>query len=92
MEERPTENREVTGSTPVGGTGREAFAVVAQLVERHLAKVEVAGSSPVNRSKVLLRQAAALGWFRPVSSVVERTLGKGEAAGSTPAPGSTSSE
>ena len=26
-------------------------AIVAQLVERHLAKVEIAGSSPVYRSK-----------------------------------------
>lgn len=29
-------------------TGR--YAIVAQLVERHLAKVEIAGSSPVYRS------------------------------------------
>ena len=31
--------------------GRQKFADVAHLVERHLAKVEVAGSSPVIRSK-----------------------------------------
>ena len=32
--------------------GRQKFADVAHLVERHLAKVEVAGSSPVIRSSI----------------------------------------
>ena len=46
-----------------GGRGFEShrsrhfFAVLAQLVERNLAKVEVAGSSPVYRSiKILIRK------------------------------------
>ena len=33
------------------GWGRKNFAGIAQLVERNLAKVEVAGSSPVARSE-----------------------------------------
>ena len=33
--------------------GRHSFADVAHLVERHLAKVEVAGSSPVIRSSLI---------------------------------------
>ena len=43
-----TENPRVVGSIPVGGT---IPADLAHLVERDLAKVEVAGSSPVIRSK-----------------------------------------
>ena len=46
--EQGTENPRVDGSIPSGGTKN---ADVAHLVERHLAKVEVAGSSPVIRSK-----------------------------------------
>ena len=52
--EQRTENPRVTGSIPVEGTTeRGAFrsASVAHLVERHLAKVEVASSSLVTRSK-----------------------------------------
>ena len=45
--EQGTENPRVDGSIPSGGT---IYADVAHLVERHLAKVEVAGSSPVIRS------------------------------------------
>ena len=45
--EQWTENPRVAGSTPAGGTN---FADVAHLVERHLAKVEVASSSLVTRS------------------------------------------
>ena len=45
--EQGTENPRVDGSIPSGGTKN---ADVAHLVERHLAKVEVAGSSPVARS------------------------------------------
>ena len=33
------------------------YAIVAQLVERHLAKVEIAGSSPVYRSFLLPRKS-----------------------------------
>ena len=47
--EQRTENPRVVGSIPTGGT--TSFADLAHLVERDLAKVEVAGSSPVIRSK-----------------------------------------
>ena len=46
--EQRTENPRVTGSIPVGAT---ISAGLAHLVERHLAKVEVASSSLVIRSK-----------------------------------------
>ena len=46
--EQRTENPRVVGSIPTGGT---IYADLAHLVERDLAKVEVAGSSPVIRSK-----------------------------------------
>ena len=45
--EQGTENPRVIGSIPIGGT---IFAALAHLVERHLAKVEVASSSLVTRS------------------------------------------
>ena len=45
--EQRTENPRVVGSIPIGGT---IYADLAHLVERDLAKVEVAGSSPVIRS------------------------------------------
>ena len=45
--EQGTENPRVIGSIPIGGT---TYADVAHLVERHLAKVEVASSSLVIRS------------------------------------------
>ena len=45
--EQRTENPRVVGSIPTEGT---IFADVAHLVERHLAKVEVASSSLVIRS------------------------------------------
>ena len=45
--EQGTENPRVVGSIPIGGTTN---ADLAHLVERDLAKVEVAGSSPVIRS------------------------------------------
>ena len=45
--EQGTENPRVVGSIPIGGT---IYADLAHLVERNLAKVEVAGSSPVIRS------------------------------------------
>ena len=41
----------VIGSSPIAPT---IFARVAQLVERYLAKVNVAGSSPVSRSTLKL--------------------------------------
>ena len=39
------------------------FAGVAHLVERHLAKVEVAGSSPVARSRKKIRNYNSYGFF-----------------------------
>ena len=45
--EQRTENPRVVGSIPTGGT----IADLAHLVERDLAKVEVAGSIPVIRSR-----------------------------------------
>ncbi len=50
--ERRTENPCVVGSIPTGGTSdiMSLNADLAHLVERNLAKVEVAGSSPVIRS------------------------------------------
>ena len=45
--EQRTENPRVIGSIPIGGT---ISAGLAHLVERHLAKVEVASSSLVTRS------------------------------------------
>ena len=51
--EQGTENPRVVGSIPTGGTSGIAAisADLAHLVERDLAKVEVAGSSPVIRSR-----------------------------------------
>ena len=49
--EQGTENPRVVGSIPTGGT---ISAGVAHLVERHLAKVEVASSSLVIRSIFIL--------------------------------------
>ena len=46
--EQGTENPRVVGSIPTGGT--TGYADLAHLVERHLAKVEVASSSLVIRS------------------------------------------
>ena len=40
-------------STIAAGCDSRSFADVAQLVAHHLAKVRVAGSNPVIRSKVL---------------------------------------
>ena len=51
--EQRTENPRVVGSIPTGGTsGIDRYADLAHLVERDLAKVEVAGSSPVIRSRI----------------------------------------
>ena len=54
--EQGTENPRVVGSIPIGGTTN---ADLAHLVERDLAKVEVAGSSPVIRSNKTKRYAKA---------------------------------
>ena len=52
MVARQAHNLEVSGSIPLSATNREyiANAKIAQLVEHDLAKVGVAGSSPVFRS------------------------------------------
>ena len=55
--EQGTENPRVVGSIPTGGTSGRTIcrnADLAHLVERDLAKVEVAGSSPVIRSIIIL--------------------------------------
>ena len=56
MVEQGIENSRVVGSIPTGGTPivgnhDRQYADLAHLVERNLAKVEVAGSSPVIRLK-----------------------------------------
>ena len=62
--EQGTENPRVIGSIPIGGTTFQKnmdcscsseYAAVAHLVERHLAKVEVASSSLVGRSRQTAR-------------------------------------
>ena len=55
--EQGTENPRVVGSIPIGGT---ISADLAHLVERDLAKVEVAGSSPVIRSTLHKRKSIVL--------------------------------
>ena len=55
--EQGTENPRVDGSIPSGGTIK--FADLAHLVERHLAKVEVASSSLVIRSIRALKALSA---------------------------------
>ena len=52
--EQRIENPRVVGSIPTGGT---KYAGVAHLVERHLAKVEVASSSLVARSNLIWRHS-----------------------------------
>ena len=67
--EQRTENPRVVGSIPTGGT---IYADLAHLVERHLAKVEVASSSLVTRSiwrhSQVVRQRSAKPLF-PSSSL-----------------------
>jgi hypothetical protein len=70
--------------------GRHPYAGVAQLVERRLAKAEVAGPNPVSRSSRGAGRGihARHGWAG-VAQLVERRPSKSEAAGSTPVPCST---
>ena len=64
--EQRTENPRVAGSIPALGTilrvlhGGAPHAGIAHLVERHLAKVEVASSSLVARSSLEIPRAAPL--------------------------------
>ena len=59
--EQGTENPRVVGSIPTGGT---IYADLAHLVERNLAKVEVASSSLVIRSRRTLKN---ISFKRPLS-------------------------
>ena len=63
--EQRTENPRVVGSIPTGGT----IAGLAHLVERHLAKVEVASSSLVTRS---IKNQLIAGFFIRYHSQVVR--------------------
>ena len=64
--EQRTENPRVVGSIPTGGT---IYADLAHLVERDLAQVEVAGSSPVIRSSGWsVRRQAQNHLYTPVKS------------------------
>ena len=60
--EQRTENPRVIGSIPIGGT---IYADLAHLVERHLAKVEVASSSLVIRSIWYHSQVVRQGSAKP---------------------------
>ena len=64
-------------------------AKIAQLVERHLAKVEVAGSNPVFRSTKTLLASVFLFWFARVVELVDtldlKSNGHYGRAGSSPA-------
>ncbi len=64
--EQRTENPRVVGSIPTGGTKN---ADVAHLVERHLAKVEVASSSLVIRSKKSSRNSERIFLSKPTGLV-----------------------
>lgn len=55
----------VVGSIPIGG-----YAVVAQLVERHLSKLDVAGSIPVYRSNLPTHHV----WYRALGFLDSRSL------------------
>ena len=68
--EQGTENPRVIGSIPIGGTKvlvhsflkNVHYAAIAHLVERHLAKVEVASSSLVGRSSKQWKPAPKAGF------------------------------
>ena len=60
------------------------YADLAHLVERHLAKVEVAGSSPVIRSKKVNIGVSFDACHADLAHLVERHLAKVEVAGSSP--------
>ena len=76
--EQGTENPRVIGSIPIGGTISCVFfaknthpAAVAHLVERHLAKVEVASSSLVIRSKKVLTMSKDFIFFAGLFQLLE---------------------
>ena len=58
MVARQAHNLEVSGSIPLSATNKNrSFAKIAQLVEHDLAKVGVAGSSPVFRSSAQMAES-----------------------------------
>ena len=63
-------------------------AEVAQLVERQPSKLNVAGSTPVFRSREITNLAGCDFFICRCSSGVERFLGKDEVTGSNPVIGS----
>ena len=84
--EQGTENPRVIGSIPIGGT---IYADLAHLVERHLAKVEVASSSLVIRSKRTLKHPLSVLYLtenqiRHHSQVVRQRSAKPLRPGSNP--------
>ena len=74
--EHSIRNRAVVGSNPTGGSR----AGVAQLEERNLAKVEVAGSNQVTRSSGVFGRLQFGAWLSPV----ERCVRDAEVPGSNP--------
>ena len=75
MVARQAHNLEVSGSIPLSATNSMSFAKIAQLVEHDLAKVGVAGSSPVFRSSAQMAES--------VDALVSNTNGEIR-PGSTP--------
>ena len=73
-------DRLISGRTHSGSRIAGVPADIAQLVERNLAKVEVAGSSPVVRSKAsCLRRRPCGSWRRPGALTVEWPRGEATA-------------
>ena len=77
--EQGTENPRVIGSIPIGGTiflcilrkEYTFYAAVAHLVERHLAKVEVASSSLVGRSRQIVETGSKSRFFTHYGDVAK---------------------
>ncbi len=80
MVARQAHNLEVSGSIPLSATNFMSFAKIAQLVEHDLAKVGVAGSSPVFRSSAQMAES--------VDALVSNTNGEIR-PGSTPGLGTS---
>ena len=64
--------------------GTKANAKIAQLVEHNLAKVRVAGSSPVFRSKDIEKVSKPETANAKIAQLVEHNLAKVRVAGSSP--------
>ena len=80
MVARQAHNLEVSGSIPLSATNSMSFAKIAPLVEHDLAKVGVAGSSPVFRSSAQMAES--------VDALVSNTNGEIR-PGSTPGLGTS---